>query len=158
KWSSGRMPIIAWGNGYNGMCSNSSLPYAAFLSEIASHGYFVVAVGNDDIDYPQPEGLEVLADGRPIRTQASALRKAVDWAIEENARAGSPYAGKLDTSKIAYMGHACGGGQALSLLPHPEHGVCMRENNWEYARDCSAGMANFYAFERGEAHLAWWEN
>jgi hypothetical protein len=113
QWQ-GRLPIIAWGNGTDGKCSNSSLAYAAFLSEIASHGYFVVAVGNDDIDYPQPEGIEILADGRPIRTQASALRKAVDWAVAENDRAGGPYAGRLDTGKIAYMGHACGAGQALA--------------------------------------------
>lgn len=119
QWSKGLLPIVAWGNGYDGKCSNSSLPYAAFLSEIASHGYFVVAVGNDDIDYPQPEGLEVLADGRPIRTQASALRKAVDWAIAENRRAGSPYAGRLDTGKIAYMGHACGGSQAMASSSDP---------------------------------------
>ena len=45
----------------------------------------------------------------------------------------------------------------MSLHPHPEAGVCMRENNWEYARDCSAGVGNFYAFKRGEAHLSWWE-
>ena len=37
----------------------------------------------------------------------------------------------------------------LSLKPHPEHGVCMRENNWEYALGCSAGNGNFYAFMRG---------
>jgi hypothetical protein len=119
KWSKGPLPIIAWGNGADNMCSNSSLPYAAFLSEIASHGYFVVAVGNDDIDYPQPDGLEILADGRPIRTQASALMKAVDWAIAENGRAGSPYEGKLDTRKIAYMGHACGGQQAMAASSDP---------------------------------------
>jgi hypothetical protein len=119
EWSKGPLPIIAWGNGTDNMCSNSSLPYAAFLSEIASHGYFVVAVGNDDIDYPPPDGLEILADGRPIRTQASALTTAVDWAIAENSRAGSPYEGKLDTSKIAYMGHACGGQQAMAASSDP---------------------------------------
>lgn len=119
KWSKGPLPIIAWGNGYDHKCGNSSLPYAAFLSEIASHGYFVVAVGNDDIDYLQPEGLEILADGRPIRTEASALTKAVDWAIAENGRAGSPYAGKLDTKKIAFMGHACGGVQAMEASSDP---------------------------------------
>jgi hypothetical protein len=46
----------------------------------------------------------------------------------------------------------------LSLLPHPEWGVSMRENNWEYAKDCTAGAGNYYAFERGEAHLSWWEH
>lgn len=34
----------------------------------------------------------------------------------------------------------------------------MRANNWEYALDCSAGMGNYYAFDRGEAHLSWWEH
>jgi hypothetical protein len=45
----------------------------------------------------------------------------------------------------------------LSVNPHPEGGVCMRENNWEYALDASAGMGNFYAFEAGDAHLSYWE-
>ena len=30
----------------------------------------------------------------------------------------------------------------------------MRENNWEYALDCSAGNGNYYAADRGEAYLA----
>ncbi len=45
----------------------------------------------------------------------------------------------------------------LGLLPDPQHGVCMRENNWEYALDSSAGNGNFYAAERGEAYLSYWE-
>ena len=45
----------------------------------------------------------------------------------------------------------------LAVKPDPEHGVCMRENNWEYALDCSAGNGNFYAFTRGEAYLSYWE-
>ena len=47
----------------------------------------------------------------------------------------------------------------LGLRPHPADGtVCMRENNWEYALDCSAGNGRWYAFERGEAHLSYWEH
>lgn len=46
---------------------------------------------------------------------------------------------------------------SLSLLPQPDGGVCMRESNWEYARDCSAGSGSYYAFVRGEAYLSWWE-
>lgn len=45
----------------------------------------------------------------------------------------------------------------LGQVPHPEHGVCMRENNWEYALDNSAGIGNHYASERGEAYLSYWE-
>ena len=41
---------------------------------------------------------------------------------------------------------------------HPDHGVYMGENNWEYALDCSAGNGNFYAFERGESYLSYWEH
>jgi hypothetical protein len=33
----------------------------------------------------------------------------------------------------------------LGLHPHPESGVCMRPNNWEYALDQSAGMGQAYA-------------
>lgn len=34
----------------------------------------------------------------------------------------------------------------------------MRENNWEYALDCSVGTGNFYAADRGEAYLSYWKN
>ena len=46
----------------------------------------------------------------------------------------------------------------MAHKPDPEHGVYMRENNWEYALDCSAGNGNFYAFDRGEAYLSYWEH
>ena len=46
----------------------------------------------------------------------------------------------------------------MAHKPDPEHGVSMRENNWEYALDCSAGNGNFYAFDRGEAYLSYWEH
>jgi len=45
----------------------------------------------------------------------------------------------------------------LSHNPHPEYGICHRENNWEYALDCSVGTGNLYAFEAGDAHLSLWE-
>jgi len=45
----------------------------------------------------------------------------------------------------------------LGQVPDPEHGVCMRENNWEYALDSSAGSGNHYAADRGEAYLSYWE-
>lgn len=57
----------------------------------------------------------------------------------------------LDAKSAAYL-------IGLGLIPHPDDGVCMRENNWEYALDCSAGSGNWYVFERGEAHLSYWES
>lgn len=46
----------------------------------------------------------------------------------------------------------------LGQKPHLDSGVCMRENNWEYALDCSAGNGNFYAYHRGEAYLSYWQS
>ena len=45
----------------------------------------------------------------------------------------------------------------LSHIPHPDYGVQMRENNWEFACDSAAGMGNMYAYEQGAAHLSFWE-
>jgi len=47
---------------------------------------------------------------------------------------------------------------SLGARPHPEHGINMRENNWEYALDSSATMGNMYASERGESYLSYWEH
>jgi hypothetical protein len=44
----------------------------------------------------------------------------------------------------------------LAQNPHPDGGVCMRENNWEYAKDASAGMAQAYAAEEGSAYFSYW--
>jgi ADP-ribosylglycohydrolase len=43
------------------------------------------------------------------------------------------------------------------MNPDPEHGVNMRENNWEYAIDRTPGLGNAFADERGEAYLCYWE-
>jgi len=45
----------------------------------------------------------------------------------------------------------------LGLIPSPEHGVCMRESNWQYALDSAAGNGNYYAAERDEAYLSYWQ-
>ena len=57
----------------------------------------------------------------------------------------------LDSKSAGYI-------TALCLKPNPETGeVCMRQNNWEYALDCSAGTGNWYAADRGKAHLSLWD-
>ena len=91
-----KLPIIAWGNG---ACANSPWEHVNFLSEVASHGFLVVAIG------PMP------AEGE--RTQekslSSQLIDAIDWAIAANEDKNSPYYGKLDTSKVSVSGMTCGG-------------------------------------------------
>lgn len=56
----------------------------------------------------------------------------------------------LDAKSAGYL-------TGLGALPDPVHGVNMRENNWEYALDSSAGSGNFYADYRGEAYLSYWQ-
>jgi hypothetical protein len=56
----------------------------------------------------------------------------------------------LDSKSTEYL-------RGLSSKPAPDGTVCMRPNNWEYALDCSAGLGNMYAAERGEAYLSYWQ-
>jgi hypothetical protein len=58
----------------------------------------------------------------------------------------------LDAKSIRYL-------MVMARHPHPEYGVQMRENNWEFALDNAAGGAgSFYADQRGESYLAYWKN
>tara|TARA_R110002020_G_scaffold267391_5_gene482532 strand:- start:217 stop:1155 length:939 start_codon:yes stop_codon:yes gene_type:complete len=101
-----KLPIIAWGNG---ACANSPWEHVNFLSEVASHGFLVVAIG------PMP------AEGEKSRDKSlsSQLIDAIDWAITENEDKNSPYFGKIDVSKIAVSGMSCGGLQTLEAAPDP---------------------------------------
>jgi hypothetical protein len=49
----------------------------------------------------------------------SDLTDAIDWALAENTRAGSPYFGRIDSAQIAYSGWSCGGVQALQVAKDP---------------------------------------
>jgi len=47
------------------------------------------------------------------------LLDAVNWALAENGRKGSPYNGKLAASEIAVMGMSCGGIQSYAVATDP---------------------------------------
>jgi hypothetical protein len=87
------LPVMAWGNGG---CAIDGTRYSDFLSTIASHGFLVLTT--------------VSIEGEENRRQtADDLRAAFDWAEAENARAGSPLAGKIAAGQMAVMGQSCGG-------------------------------------------------
>lgn len=102
-----KLSIIAWGNGG---CFNSPWEHVNFLSEVASHGFLVIAIGMMPID-----------TGERIRdpSKSSLLLNAIDWAVAQNQDKNSPYYGKLDTSKIAVSGMSCGGLQTLEVAGDP---------------------------------------
>jgi hypothetical protein len=103
-----KLPIVVWGNG---ACANSPWEHVNFLSEIASHGFLVVAIG------PMPAEGQRGGPGGP--TKSPLLTDAIDWALAQNADKSSQYFQKLDASKIAVAGMSCGGLQALEVAPDP---------------------------------------
>lgn len=102
----GKLPIIAWGNG---ACANSPWEHVNFLSEVASYGFLVIAIG------PMPQEGERTRD----RSTSTQLIDAINWAVAQNEDKSSPYFGKLDTKAIAVSGMSCGGLQTLEVAPDP---------------------------------------
>src|SRR5690606_34280727 len=78
----------------NGACSDDAASSRQHLLEIASHGYLAIAPGGiysgpGATQRPAPAGQRNPADDAPTRPEQ--LRAAIDWALAENARPGSPY-------------------------------------------------------------------
>lgn len=116
-----KLGVVAWGNGG---CSDDGASSRFHLLEIASHGYLVIASGrvlSGPGAPPREPRPAAAAAGQPpaARTQVSDLSDAVDWALAENQRAGSPYFGRIDAAQVAYSGWSCGGLQALQLAKDP---------------------------------------
>lgn len=101
-----RLPVFAWGNG---ACANSPWEHLNFLSEVASHGFLVIAIG------PMP-GEGERGSGR---SKSSQLIDAIDWAAAQNDDPSGPYHGKIDIHNMAVGGMSCGGLQAYEAAPDP---------------------------------------
>lgn len=104
-----KMPIYVFGNG---ACSDDGASQRQHLLEIASHGYLVIALGGI---YSGP-GVTVTPESWSAhrdKTRYQQLGTAIDWAIAENSRKGSPFYGRIDTAHVAASGYSCGGIQAL---------------------------------------------
>jgi hypothetical protein len=104
------LPIVAFGNGG---CRNTSGEFRNFLSDVASQGFLVVAIG------PAGNAVVMGSEERTNTTAASQLLDAVTWATAENARAGSAYFQKLDVTKVAVSGQSCGASQAIEVSSDP---------------------------------------
>jgi hypothetical protein len=96
-----KLPVLAWSQGG---CSANGLSSQNFVREIASHGFLVLANGS-----PNGSG----------SSTASWLTQSLDWAVAENARQGSKYYGRIDTTKIAVAGWSCGGLEAYEVSNDP---------------------------------------
>ena len=93
----------------NGACANSPWEHVNFLSEVASYGFMVIAIGHMPKEGERPRD----------RSTSSQMTDAIDWAIAQDNDKASPYYGKLDIKAIAVSGMSCGGLQALETAPDP---------------------------------------
>jgi hypothetical protein len=146
RWPATPVPVYLWGNGG---CSDNGLSHAAYLRQIASNGYLVIALGAPRQQAPRAAAAPA-GPGGPPRAGATAppagtpppgapppragaggppagtdpttpaqLLEGLDWATRENARADSDLRGHLDLSRVAAGGHSCGGLQALAISHDP---------------------------------------
>ena len=130
------MPILTWGNGACGTNPHASsnggfgAGYDAFLKEIASHGYVIAANG--------PMG--------GSQSKVKDHRASVTW-----AKSAAPKAyGKVDSTKIATMGHSCGGLEGMSVSYHnPDVALTMMFNIATFQDD------KRYLLKELKAPVAW---
>jgi hypothetical protein len=125
-----KLGVLAWGNGG---CSADGAGARFHLTEIASHGYLAIASGTiqsgpgaapKPADSAPAAAPELGPNGMPLHipspaTQAELLTQAIDWALAENQRHGSPYYGRINPKWIAVSGWSCGGLQALEIAADP---------------------------------------
>ena len=103
----GKLPVLVFANGG---CMDTSIGYENMLTDIASYGYVVVAIGE----------MQMMAQHEKDRqTPSTMVAKALDWISQQAATPGSPYYDKIDETKIAAAGHSCGGAQVLANAADP---------------------------------------
>jgi hypothetical protein len=122
-----KMGVVAWGNGG---CSNDAASTRFHLLELASHGYLVIASGRilSGPGAPPPAATRL-----PFpQTLPEDLTAAIDWALAENKRQGSPYFGRIDPKQVAVAGFSCGGLQAALIAKDPRVTALIMQNTGTY--------------------------
>ena len=127
--AAGRLPVIVWGNG---ACINAGNRFRIMLTELASHGFLVIAGGpivNAKYEVGPQENPAVPAPGAtppapppaaaaPVapapgdavgRNTAQQMIAGLDWAEKANADPASRFYRRLDLAKMAAAGQSCGG-------------------------------------------------
>lgn len=99
----GKLPILVWANGG---CMNSSIHHEHLLSEIASHGYIIIAIGE----------LQMTVEERTHEhTDNEELFRAIDWIKKQAINVKSNYFKNVNINKMAAAGQSCGGAQIMRI-------------------------------------------
>ena len=116
-------PVLVWGEG---ACAKNGLLFPEYLSEIASHGFVVIADGPPIArpagapraggngppaggGGPPPAGGGGPPTDRFTMVNGAALVAAIDWLEAESKNRDSRFYRKVDVERVAAMGMSCGG-------------------------------------------------
>ncbi|MFU2512059.1 MAG: poly(ethylene terephthalate) hydrolase family protein [Pseudoalteromonas prydzensis] len=97
-----KLPIIIFANGG---CMDTSFPFEHMLSDIASHGYLVIALGK----------MQNSLDDRPLNKASNdMIPHAIDWITAQSSNPLSEFYQSANLEKVAIAGQSCGGAQLLA--------------------------------------------
>jgi dienelactone hydrolase len=97
-----KLPVVVFANGG---CMDTSYPFEHMLSDIASHGYLVIALGK----------MQNNLDDRPLNKAGnSMIPHAIDWITAQSANPLSEFYQSANLEKVAIAGQSCGGAQLLA--------------------------------------------
>jgi dienelactone hydrolase len=100
--NSSKLPVVVFANGG---CMDTSYPFENMLSNIASHGYLVIALGK----------MQYSLDDRQLnKASNSMIPLAIDWVTAQAANPLSDFFQMVDLKNIAIAGQSCGGAQLLA--------------------------------------------
>ncbi|WP_211224513.1 carboxylesterase family protein [Marinimicrobium agarilyticum] len=135
--SEGPLPVVVFANGG---CNDTSFPFERMLSEVASHGYVVIALGK----------MQRSLDDRPLKKAGNEMMTAaVDWVTAQAAAKQSDYYEKVALEHIASAGQSCGGAQVLATASDPRFTTFMMFNSgigdMTMAEASRSSLANLHA-------------
>lgn len=99
----GKLPVVVFANGG---CSNTSITHEKVLSQIASQGYVIIAIGPLQLTPNETQRKS---------TEAAMLISALDWMAAQSKDSKSEYYNQIDLTKVASAGQSCGGAQVLGV-------------------------------------------
>jgi predicted dienelactone hydrolase len=127
------MPGVVIAPGFTETQTTAVCPLTQWAKFLGSYGFVVML-----IDTASGGAANTITPLPPDR--ANALMEAEKNLIAENTRTGSPLAGKIDTTRMALMGHSMGGGGTLIAAnangsSHPELKAAIGLCPWNSATD-----------------------